>query len=46
MDDASWRAIRPALDTLDQSLERLFTLDDRGLGRLGTSSDFVIYRMP
>jgi hypothetical protein len=46
MDDASWRAIRPAMETLDQSLERVFTLDDRGLGRLGTGSDFVIYRMP
>lgn len=46
MDDASWRAIRPAMATLDESLERVFALDDRGLGALGTSSDFVIYRMP
>ena len=46
MDDASWRAIRPAIEMLDESLERVFTLDDRGLAALGTSSDFVIYRVP
>lgn len=46
MDDASWRAIRPAIKILDESLERIFTLDDRGLAGLGTSSDFVIYRVP
>lgn len=46
MDDASWRAIRPALDALDESLQRVFSLDDRGLGSLGTQSDFVIYEVP
>ena len=46
MDDASWRAIRPAIAMLDESLERVFALDDRGLAGLGTSSDFVIYRVP
>jgi hypothetical protein len=46
MDDASWRAIRPAMDLLDESLERIMVLDDRGLFEFGNRMDFAVYRLP
>jgi hypothetical protein len=46
MDDASWRAIQPAMQALNESLDRVFVLDDRGLFESGNRMDFAVYRIP
>jgi Methyltransferase domain len=46
IDDASRPAIRPAIDALDESLEQVFVLDDRGLFEGGNRMDFAVYRIP
>jgi hypothetical protein len=46
MDDASWRAIKPAMDMLDESLQGVLRLDDRGLFEMANRMDFAVYRLP